>query len=122
MIKIIFCLRRHPGMSLEEFDTYWRESHAPLVAGFKDVLRIHRYVQSRRTDSKLAGIAASVRGAPQPYDGVAELWFETWDDVEAGFKTEDGQAAGRTLIEDERKFIDLENSPIFFSEEREIIA
>ena len=120
MIKIIFCLRRRPGMSFEAFDTYWRENHAPLVASFKEALRIRRYVQSSRLDNKLAGIAASVRGAPAPYDGVAELWFETQEDLAAGFETEEGQAAGRTLIEDERNFIDLENSPIFFTEERVI--
>jgi len=122
MIKIIFCLRRRAGLSFEAFDTYWRDAHAPLVASFKDALRIRRYVQSSRLDSKLAGIATSVRGAPEPYDGVAELWFETKADLAAGFNTKEGQAAGRALIEDERNFIDLENSPIFFTEEREIIG
>ncbi|MDH3232941.1 MAG: EthD domain-containing protein [Alphaproteobacteria bacterium] len=122
MLKIVFCLRRRAGMSLEDFDAYWRETHAPLVAGYKDVLRIDRYVQSTRTDSKLAEIAAAVRGAPEPYDGVAELWYASWEDLDAGFSTEEGRAAGRALIEDERQFIDLANSPIFFTTEREIVG
>lgn len=122
MLKIVFCLRRRTGKSLEDFDVYWRETHAPLVAGYKDVLRIARYVQSTRTDSKLAEVAATVRGAPEPYDGVAELWYRSWEDLEAGFSTEEGRAAGRALIEDERRFIDLANSPIFFTTEREIVS
>jgi uncharacterized protein (TIGR02118 family) len=122
MIKIIFCLRRRAGMSLEAFDAYWRNTHAPLVAKHKEVLRIRRYVQSTRSDSKLAEIAATVRGAPEPYDGVAELWYDSWEDLAAGFSTEEGRAAGRALLEDERHFIDLANSPIFFTNEREIIG
>ena len=121
MIKIIFCLRRRTGMSFEEFDTYWRETHAPLVAGYADALRIQRYVQSPRLDCDFASVAASVRNAPAPYDGVAELWYETKEDLAAGFETAEGRAAGRALIEDERRFIDLANSPIFFTDEREII-
>ena len=32
MIKLVYCLRRKPGMTWDEFSTYWREVHAPLVA------------------------------------------------------------------------------------------
>ena len=31
MIKLVFCLRRQPHLSREEFQRYWRECHAPLV-------------------------------------------------------------------------------------------
>jgi hypothetical protein len=34
----------------------------------------------------------------------------------------EGQAAGLELLEDERKFIDLSRSPLFFGEEKEIFA
>ncbi|MFT5776135.1 EthD domain-containing protein, partial [Hyphomonas sp.] len=30
MIKLSFCLRRLPHLSREDFQTYWREQHAPL--------------------------------------------------------------------------------------------
>jgi len=109
-------------MSLEDFDVHWRQAHAPLVASYKDTLRIARYVQSTRTDSRLVEITATVRGAPEPHDGVAELWYASWEDLAAGFSTEEGRAAGRALIEDERRFIDLANSPIFFTTEREIVS
>ncbi len=121
MIKIVFCLPRKPGLSFEAFDSYWRDQHAPLVASFKDTLRIRRYIQSPRVASDQADIAARVRGAPEPYDGVAELWFDSWDDLTAGFDTDAGRKAGQTLIDDESKFIDFSRSPIFFVEERTVI-
>ncbi len=53
------------------------------------------------------------RGAPEMYDGVAELWWDSLDDIAAATARPDGQAAGAALLEDERKFIDLARSPLF---------
>lgn len=55
------------------------------------------------------------------YDGVAELWWESLDDVFADV-TPERQAAGLALLEDERKFIDLPKSPLFFGEEKAIFG
>src|SRR5690349_13263560 len=32
MIRLTYVLRRRPGMSLAEFQDYWRNTHGPLVA------------------------------------------------------------------------------------------
>ena len=45
MIKLTFCLRRLPHLSREQFQTYWREQHAPLVAKHAKTLGVLRYVQ-----------------------------------------------------------------------------
>ena len=42
MIKLVFCLRRLPHLSREEFQRYWREQHAPLVARHAETLRLAR--------------------------------------------------------------------------------
>jgi acyl-CoA dehydrogenase len=34
MVKLIFCLHRRPELSREQFQAYWRDRHAPLVASF----------------------------------------------------------------------------------------
>lgn len=122
MFKITFCLRRLPELTAEQFDSYWRDTHGPLVRAHADVLRILRYVQSTRFSSELADVAARVRGAPEPFDGVAELWFDSQKEFEAGFATAEGRAAGKELLEDEKRFIDLKNSPIWVATERQIIG
>ena len=122
MIKIVFCLRRKPGLSFEEFDRTWREDHAPLVKQHAAELGIRRYVQTTHAPHEFGAGAAKARGAPEPYDGVAELWFDDWAAVAAGFSTPEGRAAGKALMEDEARFIDFPNSPIFFSTEREIVG
>ena len=50
MYKLTFCLRRKHGMSVEEFQRYWRNTHAPLVAARAETLGIRRYVQAHTAD------------------------------------------------------------------------
>ena len=122
MIKLTFCLRRLPGMTREEFQRYWRETHATLVAERADVMRIRRYVQVHTAD--LRGLHKSLQtrngGAPEPYDGVAELWFDSLDEI--GGDDPARQQAAAELLADERNFIDLPNSPMWFAEEHVVVG
>ena len=121
MIKLTFCLVRLPHLTRDEFQAYWFDKHGPLVASVKDALRIRRYVQLHSLPTEAsAGIRAS-REAPSEFDGVAELW---WDSFEAMAPPGDTAAAeaGRLLLEDERKFIDLPKSPLWWGREREVIG
>jgi uncharacterized protein (TIGR02118 family) len=122
MVKLIFCLRRRPELSVEAFQSYWRDRHAPLVASVAPVLRIRKYVQSHSFhDPRLAG-GADARGATvAPYDGVAELHWDRIEDVTAAGESKEGRDAGRLLLEDERNFIDLTASPLFWVREHSII-
>ncbi|HTQ15148.1 MAG TPA: EthD domain-containing protein [Rhizomicrobium sp.] len=122
MIKLTFCLHRLPALSREAFQRYWFERHAPLVARHSQALRIRRYVQMHAATTPFNDAIREGRGAPEMYDGVAELWWDSLDDVAAATATPEGQAAGQALLEDERKFIDLPRSPLFFGEERVIVG
>jgi uncharacterized protein (TIGR02118 family) len=121
MVHLVFCLRRLPHLSRDEFQRYWREQHAPLVRKHATVLGIKRYVQAHTIDpAGTQGIAAS-RGAPDPYDGVAELWFDL-DQLRSLGQGEAAVEARRALLEDEQRFIDLANSPIFITEDKVVIG
>ena len=56
------------------------------------------------------------------FDGLAEIWWDSFESLEAILGTESGQAASAILAEDEAKFIDMEASTIFFTEEREVVS
>ena len=78
MIKLTYCLRRKPGMTVEEFQRYWRETHAPLVEARAEVLGIKRYVQVHTVLPAVnAALQARNGGSPEAFDGVAELWVES---------------------------------------------
>lgn len=79
MIKLTFCLTRRSELTREAFQAYWRDTHGPLVASVKDVLRIRRYVQMHSAPDDLSEPLRGQRGGPAGYDGVAELWWDGWD-------------------------------------------
>jgi uncharacterized protein (TIGR02118 family) len=123
VIKLVFSLRRRPVMTREEFQAYWRDQHAPLVARHAEALRIRRYVQTHARSSEFAAAQSVARGGePDYYDGQAELWWDSLDDVIAAASTAAGQAAAIALLEDERRFIDLEHSPLWIGEERLVVS
>ena len=122
MIKVIFCLRRRADMSLEDFQRYWREVHGPLVAKHRKALRIARYVQVHSSDDAMSARLGRFRGAAEPYDGVAEIWYESREALETLGDDPAGRAASRTLLEDEKQFVDLERSAIWIGDEVEVIA
>jgi uncharacterized protein (TIGR02118 family) len=121
MVKLVFCLRRLPHLSREDFQRYWRETHGPLVRRHAATLRIRRYVQVHTLADPLQDVLRASRGGPEPYDGVAELWWDDRDALEAATREPAGQAAALELLEDERRFIDLARSPLFVAEELPVV-
>jgi len=121
MVKLVFCCRRLPHLSRAEFQRYWRETHGPLVRGHAGVLRIRRYVQTHTLEHPINAALAESRGAPEEFDGIAELWWNSLDDLAAATASEAGRAASRELYEDERRFIDHAGSPLWVCEERPMV-
>ena len=123
MIKLVFTIRRREGMTRAEFQRYWREQHAPLVRRHAETLRIRRYVQTHARESDLDAVIAEQRGSePSFYDGVAELWWDSLEDLAEAAASDAGQAASAELVEDEARFIDLPKSPIWLGEENVVIG
>jgi uncharacterized protein (TIGR02118 family) len=122
MIKIVFCLRRRSDLSREEFQDYWLNQHAPLVRSHADALGIRRYCQVHSIDDAISLAVAGPRHSPEPFDGVAELWLDSLDALMTSGGSAAGRAAASALLDDERRFIDLEHSPLFLAEERVIIG
>jgi hypothetical protein len=127
MMKLVYCLKRRPGMSLEEFQDYWRNRHAPLVKQHADVLGIRRYVQVHtrpgpHSDAiRAARTGGDLSNAPEIYDGVAEIWIERLPEGGNATPNDAARAAAQALLEDEARFIDLANSPLWWAEEHEVI-
>lgn len=120
MIKLVFAVRRRTDVGLTEFHRYWRDEHGPLVRSLQPVLGIRRYVQTHRIETPLNDLLRASRRAREPFDGVAELWWDDTEALAAATSSPEGTAAGRSLLEDEARFIDLEHSALWLGEEIEI--
>lgn len=115
-VVLTFCLRRLPSLSLQEFQRYWLEHHAPLVRSHLKVLGAARYAQWHALPDDPATLGLSrVRLAPEPFDGMAQLWWDNRDAFDRSMKEPSAREAGRILLEDERRFIDLTRSPIWIN-------
>ena len=122
MIKLTFCLIRLPRLTREAFQDYWLNKHGPLVKSHRQTLGIRRYVQLHSADPTVSADIRQSRGGPEQYDGVAQLWWDSFDDLAKHLSDPRGVEAGRQLLEDEQKFIDLPRSPLWWGEENVIIG
>jgi uncharacterized protein (TIGR02118 family) len=120
MIKFVMCITRHPAMSREEFKDYWMNSHGPFFMANADAMRAKKYVQSVTVDTPLNEGLRSSRGMLPEYDGVAEVWFESEEELMEGMSSPEGQKLGAALMEDERNFIDHSRSSAFIVKEHEL--
>ncbi|TML65475.1 MAG: EthD family reductase [Actinobacteria bacterium] len=122
MIKLTFAVRRRADVDPGEFHRYWRDEHGPLVRSFQSVLGIRRYVQVHRVDTPFNDVLRQSRGALEPFDGTAEVWWDDLESLAAGTSTPEGVAAAQALLEDEARFIDLARSALWLGEEVEVIV
>jgi uncharacterized protein (TIGR02118 family) len=112
MVKLLCFLKRKAGMSLEDFNRHWRETHGALIAGLPKLARhIVRYEQHRR----LPGHAHL--GTPG-YDGVAVQWFDSIDGFMA-FVSEADYA--EHVFPDEERFLDRSGLVWMITEEPTVV-
>lgn len=79
-IKLFELPSRRRDMTRSECQRYWRDVHAPLVLGVPEMVKpLRRYVQSHCLQDGTAGLP------PMRYDGIAELWFDSIEDLSACF-------------------------------------
>lgn len=79
MMKLMV-LYGHPETP-DEFEEYYENTHLPIAAKIPNVQRFE------------AGKTISVDGNPAPYYRVAELWFESPEQLQDSLASPEGQAA-----------------------------
>ena len=87
MVKVHIWLRKRDEMSAEEFRSYWEQQHAPIA---------------RDGYANLKGYVVNVvtrvpQGQEAPYDGVAELRWDSREDFSADMKSEAAARATEDL-------------------------
>jgi uncharacterized protein (TIGR02118 family) len=111
MVKVSVLLKRKPGTSPEEFRRYWRDVHGPLLLKQRTLMRyIRKYVHCQ----SIAEAFADVPGVSSQFDGIAELWGDSIDDVKRGLAE---PAYAQVIRPDEEKFLDVPNCVFLVTEE-----
>jgi uncharacterized protein (TIGR02118 family) len=114
MIKFTAFMKRHPGMSQEEFVAYHRDQHGPLFKSLPASQKhVRRYVQSHPAREQIPGLT------PSSFDGLTEIWFDDIAGFEAVFTDAEYM---RTIRPDEQKFLDLETSQVMLTREHVVMG
>ncbi|MGO9452044.1 MAG: EthD domain-containing protein [Candidatus Binataceae bacterium] len=104
MIKLAGMLKRKQGTTSDQFHNYWKNVHAPFVQTIPEFTRyVRKYVQSHATADQTS--VPGTNSAP-PFDGLAEIWFDSIADMRKAFSEPRYMADIRP---DELKFLDLPN-------------
>ena len=120
MIKFVMCIRRHPDMTREQFQDYWMNKHGPFFVQNAGNMRAKKYVQSHTVDTPLNDGLRNSRGMQPEFDGVAEVWFKSEEDLMEAMSSPEGQKLSAALLEDEGNFIDHSKSSAFIVKEHEL--
>lgn len=112
MIKLIVTIRRKEGLSVEEFHDHWRTIHANLIKTTPVCLKyIRKYVQCHT-------VAEEYKLGEVPYDGTAELWFDSIADKDKFFQDPEYLEKIRP---DELRFADLTLTRFFVTREEPVL-
>jgi hypothetical protein len=102
-VKVLFFLKRNPGVSHAAFLEFWLERQAPVFTGGQ---HLQRWVKS-------PVVGEAYVGAEPLYDGVEELW---WADKAA--QEQDAAAPADRTVEN---FIDRKETRAMFVDENRVV-
>lgn len=85
MYKVVILIQKRADWTHEEFVEYWRTEHVPKAS---EMPHVRKYTTGVILDDDAA------------FDGIAELYFEERDHVEASFES----PAGQRTLEDAEHF------------------
>lgn len=87
MVRVHIWLRKKPGMSAEDFRSYWEGTHARIARDGYEHLETY-----------IINVVTRVpEGQEAPYDGVAELTWSNRDGFSADMKSEAAKRATADL-------------------------
>ncbi|RZK39187.1 MAG: EthD family reductase [Hymenobacter sp.] len=117
MIKLSVLCPKRPDLTLEEFKNHWKNVHGPLFSSQPEVKQyVKKYIQVHSTGAHIDNA-----GFPPVsyFDGVAEIWFDTMEDIPKVFNSENFE---KNIAPDEAKFIDRDKIQWIYATENIVIG
>ena len=93
MVKAFNFFKRKPGLSVEDFRSYWLNEHAAII---RKIPELRKYIAS-------ITLPSAYRNREPLYDGISEAWFDDEDALRSNADTVPRRAASV----DDAKFVDM---------------
>jgi len=107
-VKSIDFVNRKAGMSVDDFQKYWKDVHGPLC---RETVAMRRYVQNPTRRSIYDS------GRTPAFDGVAMVWFDSMQALREAAPTPEFER----LRVDAANFIDQDRSPFVLTQEHVVL-
>ncbi len=117
MIKLIYCVRRLPHLSMPEFQQHWLEHHSqygPRVRAIRRYVQYHVLVDDPIREAMAQAGVSKV----DPFDGIAIAWFDDLQSLKSGL-AEDPHV--KAALEDEKYFIDHSRTTACIADEHIVV-
>ena len=91
MTKVMFVLHKRPDMGWQEFQRYWKEIHAPLVAKLPG---LRAYIQNQVLPdvNTRSGQELVDQLFDPPFSGISELCFDNTESMQEARASAEGMA------------------------------
>jgi hypothetical protein len=116
MIKLVFCVRRKPELSVQEFRNRWKD-HQTFTRNIAKAMHAVRVTHSTTLAIEENEDFRLTRGTAEPFDALMEVWWKDSGPVSEGFKNKQIQEMILRMRADQNKMVDLPRSMIFFTSE-----
>ncbi|MGE0502018.1 MAG: EthD domain-containing protein [Rhizobiaceae bacterium] len=117
-VKGTFLSKRRPDSTVEEYQKYWRGTHADIIQAQEDFFSFVRaYVQNHFVPGSFVTLAGGALSQEDSFDGSPQMWFDSADDIYGAFAT-DGYH--KHIKEDEKVLVKVGYSQSFISRESPI--
>ncbi|KAK4897773.1 hypothetical protein LTR27_004545 [Elasticomyces elasticus] len=116
VLKIVGLFKRRPGLSVQEFRSYYEEKHLPFFDEHIALPGVLRY--SRRYLSQIEGMMQKLPTTTGGYDVIMEVWYKDRETFES-LVADPNPDFVDTVIKDEERFIDRSTMTMYFSDDVE---
>ena len=110
VVKLVYVIRKRADVSEKDFHEYWLKTHGPLVRSLAKAMHAKKYVQSHTVMEDVGRRFRASRKMTETWDGITEVWWDTFEEMTADPQNAQRLEAGRALLEDESKFVDFARS------------
>ena len=116
MIRLVTCIKRKKEITPKKFRDYWNDPHFEiLLDNLVSLLEPFR-ISRKLTLQVSANIRIMQARKTEPYDAVIEWWFESASQLAPLLARPEAHAALKAMMKYQSQFVDIAQSPSFFTE------
>jgi hypothetical protein len=119
MIKLVFCVKKKPDISVAEFRKRWQD-HQIFTRSIAKAMHATRITHSLTLVIEENEEFQLTRGTAEPFDALMEVWWKDSAPINAGLRDKQIHEMILRMRADQNNLVDRSRSMIFFASEDQV--